>query len=341
MAFLPWPQTLQRRARSGRRRRRRRGRRVRAAPGRWPASSTTRAGRAWPPAGSACCTPAGRHRRPRRAGSDEAATRCSRVSDRYQWVPRTRAGRHDRHRARPRRPERARPLVTALASLAARCDMRELVVRAYLHRAPARRRQRAGLRPPARRRHRQPRPGRPDESGLSVRYPTRFGSQTVPHTALTFSESSKPHDAASPSWGNTRNDKHRDRLRDHQEGPAGRLGDRRLPAGRQHAADHRRAAGRGRRRTGRAEGAGRRLRPGQRRDGRGPPVRRRDRRRLRRQPAGAGPRAGGGRAPAGRRSSRATPRTCRCRRLVRPDASARSASCSRRTTSRPPTSWSG
>jgi hypothetical protein len=31
--------------------------------------------------------------------------------------------------------DRARPLVTSLGSLAARCDMRELVVRAHLHRS--------------------------------------------------------------------------------------------------------------------------------------------------------------------------------------------------------------
>lgn len=64
----------------------------------------------------------------------EAATRCSRVSDRYQWVHgyvldaavTTALDRDD--------DERARPLVTAMASLAARCDMRELVVRAQIHR---------------------------------------------------------------------------------------------------------------------------------------------------------------------------------------------------------------
>jgi DNA-binding SARP family transcriptional activator len=64
----------------------------------------------------------------------EAATRCSRVSDRYQWVHgyvldaavTVALDRDD--------DERARPLVTALGSLAARCDMRELVVRAQLHR---------------------------------------------------------------------------------------------------------------------------------------------------------------------------------------------------------------
>lgn len=64
----------------------------------------------------------------------EAAVRCNRVTDRYQWVHGyvldaaiTTALDHDEH-------DRARPLVETLASLAARCDMRELVVRAHLHR---------------------------------------------------------------------------------------------------------------------------------------------------------------------------------------------------------------
>jgi DNA-binding SARP family transcriptional activator len=64
----------------------------------------------------------------------EAATRCSRVSDRYQWVHgyvldaavTAALDRDD--------DERARPLLTAMASLAARCDMREFVVRAQIHR---------------------------------------------------------------------------------------------------------------------------------------------------------------------------------------------------------------
>ena len=65
----------------------------------------------------------------------EAATRCVRVSDRYQWVHAhvldamiTTALDHDE-------PERARPLVATLGALAARCDLRELVVRSHLHRA--------------------------------------------------------------------------------------------------------------------------------------------------------------------------------------------------------------
>jgi hypothetical protein len=64
----------------------------------------------------------------------EANTRCNRVTDRYQWVrayvldasATTALDRHDEGEARR--------LVELLASLAARGDMRELVVRAHLHR---------------------------------------------------------------------------------------------------------------------------------------------------------------------------------------------------------------
>jgi hypothetical protein len=66
---------------------------------------------------------------------DNARVICGRVSDRYQWVHGyvldaavTTAIDHDDH-------VRARPLVDRLATLAARCDMRELVVRAHLHQA--------------------------------------------------------------------------------------------------------------------------------------------------------------------------------------------------------------
>jgi DNA-binding SARP family transcriptional activator len=65
---------------------------------------------------------------------DEAAQRCNRVPDRYQWVhghvldaaaaAALARGDHDR----------ARRLVDALWSLAACCDLRELVVRAHVHR---------------------------------------------------------------------------------------------------------------------------------------------------------------------------------------------------------------
>ena len=64
----------------------------------------------------------------------EAASRCGSVPDRYQWVRghvldaavTTALANEDRGRAEP--------LVATLASLAARCDMRELVVKAHLHR---------------------------------------------------------------------------------------------------------------------------------------------------------------------------------------------------------------
>jgi len=66
---------------------------------------------------------------------DNARVICGRVSDRYQWVHGyvldaaiTTALDHDDH-------DRARPMVDRLATLAARCDMRELVVRAHLHQA--------------------------------------------------------------------------------------------------------------------------------------------------------------------------------------------------------------
>lgn len=65
---------------------------------------------------------------------DRAMVRCTRVSDRYQWVHGyvldamiTTALDHGER-------DRAEPLVAALALLAARCEMREFVVRAHLHR---------------------------------------------------------------------------------------------------------------------------------------------------------------------------------------------------------------
>lgn len=64
----------------------------------------------------------------------EAATRCNRVPDRYQWVrayvldTMVEAALDAGDRAR------AEPLAATLARLAARCDMREFVVRAALHR---------------------------------------------------------------------------------------------------------------------------------------------------------------------------------------------------------------
>ena len=64
----------------------------------------------------------------------EAGSRCTRVPDRYQWVHGHVLDAAIGHAIDRGDAERARPLVTALASLAARCDMRELVVRAHLHR---------------------------------------------------------------------------------------------------------------------------------------------------------------------------------------------------------------
>lgn len=65
----------------------------------------------------------------------EAHTRCNRVTDRYQWVSAyvldakitVALDHHDQ--------DQADRLVHALTSLAARCDLRELVVRAHLHRS--------------------------------------------------------------------------------------------------------------------------------------------------------------------------------------------------------------
>lgn len=64
----------------------------------------------------------------------EAVTRSTRLPDRYQWVhgqvlDTMTASALDRGDV-----DRAQPLAATLATLAARCDMRELVVRAHLHR---------------------------------------------------------------------------------------------------------------------------------------------------------------------------------------------------------------
>jgi tetratricopeptide (TPR) repeat protein len=63
-----------------------------------------------------------------------AEVRCNRVPDRYQWVHGYVLDAVITHALDQDDPDRARPLVATLASLAARCDMRELVVRAHLHR---------------------------------------------------------------------------------------------------------------------------------------------------------------------------------------------------------------
>jgi DNA-binding SARP family transcriptional activator len=65
---------------------------------------------------------------------DAAMARCARLPDRYQWVhgyvlDAAASAALDRDE-----PARAKPLIAALGALAARCDMRELVVRAHLHR---------------------------------------------------------------------------------------------------------------------------------------------------------------------------------------------------------------
>ncbi|MEU4620677.1 BTAD domain-containing putative transcriptional regulator [Actinoplanes sp. NPDC023801] len=64
----------------------------------------------------------------------EAAARSVRVSDRYQWVRGYVLDAAAATAIQLGDPGRARPLVGTLAELAARCDMRELTVRAQLHR---------------------------------------------------------------------------------------------------------------------------------------------------------------------------------------------------------------
>lgn len=77
-----------------------------------------------------------RRRRPDSASRwlGRAATRCTRVSDRYQWIHAhvldTAAG----LAIDADRPDAARAPIAALTGLAARCDLRELLVRAHLHR---------------------------------------------------------------------------------------------------------------------------------------------------------------------------------------------------------------
>ena len=63
-----------------------------------------------------------------------AATRCTRVSDRYQWIHAHVLDTTAALTLDADQPERARDAVTALTGLAARCDLRELLVRAHLHR---------------------------------------------------------------------------------------------------------------------------------------------------------------------------------------------------------------
>ncbi|MFC0624296.1 AfsR/SARP family transcriptional regulator [Kribbella deserti] len=64
----------------------------------------------------------------------EAATRSNRGPDRYQWIHAHVLDTMIATALDRGEPDRAAPLVTRLGALAARCDMRELVVRAHLHR---------------------------------------------------------------------------------------------------------------------------------------------------------------------------------------------------------------
>ena len=64
----------------------------------------------------------------------EATMRSTRSPDRYQWVHAHVLDAAVTTALEAGEPERARPLVGALAALAARCDLRELVVRSQVHR---------------------------------------------------------------------------------------------------------------------------------------------------------------------------------------------------------------
>ena len=64
----------------------------------------------------------------------EAATRSIRLPDRYQWVHAHVLDTRITTAIEDDRPDRAEPLVNALETLAGRCEMRELVVRALVHR---------------------------------------------------------------------------------------------------------------------------------------------------------------------------------------------------------------
>ena len=113
----------------------------------------------------------------------EARTRCNRTSDRYQWV-----SAHVLDAVigiaidQDDEPEAAR-LVDALATLAARGDMRELVVRAHDPPQPPRRPLGPGHRPHAGHQHRQPRPGPAPQRppvGEPTDRPSRPGRRCLP-----------------------------------------------------------------------------------------------------------------------------------------------------------------
>ncbi|TYB48161.1 AfsR/SARP family transcriptional regulator [Actinomadura chibensis] len=65
---------------------------------------------------------------------EDAAARCARIPDRYQWVHGYVLDAMITAALDDGDADRAGPLVAAFAALAARCDMREFVVRAHLHR---------------------------------------------------------------------------------------------------------------------------------------------------------------------------------------------------------------
>lgn len=64
----------------------------------------------------------------------EATARCNRVPDRYVWILGYTLDAAVTHFVQRRRYERAAPLLATLTAVAARTDLRELVVRAQLHR---------------------------------------------------------------------------------------------------------------------------------------------------------------------------------------------------------------
>src|SRR5262249_50746374 len=64
----------------------------------------------------------------------EAATRSTRLSDRYQWVHAHVLDTLAENLLDRGESQRAEAVVASLARLAARCDMRELVVRSHVHR---------------------------------------------------------------------------------------------------------------------------------------------------------------------------------------------------------------
>ena len=91
----------------------------------------------------------------------EAAVRSTRVPDRYQWVHAHVLDTMISSALDRGSNEFAGALIRTLATLAARCDMRELIVRGPPTPPPHRRPGRSHIRSAARSRHRQFRSGRP------------------------------------------------------------------------------------------------------------------------------------------------------------------------------------